>query len=181
MNLTHGMIQDLKSVTQLSSRNNWEYAGKLDIRPKGNKMVYRGITRQTSKRRDTVERAILQGPVTYHTHPCTLEGFHATLPSDADFRVFIKGFPHLWTNIICDRDGFYVIQLTDPEALPLPKAVEETMEDLRLDPFLWVRRTSHDGSEYYQTNLNEWVDFVNDDFHPRLMDRFGISVSYQGF
>ena len=181
MKLTPGMIQDLKSVARLSSRNNWEYAGKLDVRPKGSKLVYRGITRQTSKCKDTVEGAVLQGPVTYHTHPCTLEGFHTTLPSDADFRVFIKGFPHLWTNIICDRDGFYMVQLTDPEALPLPKAVEDTMADLRLDPFLWVRRVSHEGSEYYHTNLEEWVEFVHDDFHPRMMDQFGISVSYQGY
>jgi hypothetical protein len=181
MNFTSGMIQDLKSVSQLSCRNNWEYAGKLDVRPKGNKLIYKGITYQTSKKKGVVERAALDGPVTYHTHPCTLKGFHATLPSDSDFNAYIKGFPHLWMNIICDRDGFYVIQLTDMEAMPLPKAVEETMADLRLDPFLWVRRVSHEGAEYFRTDLDEWTEFVNDDFHPRMMDQFGISVSYQGY
>lgn len=185
MNFTSGMIQDLKSVSQLSCRNNWEYAGKLNIRPKGPKLVYRGITHHTSKKKDAIDPDVLRvawdGPVTYHTHPCTLDGYHTSLPSDADFKAYIKGFPHLWTNIVCDRDGFYVVRLTDIEALPVPHRVQEIMGDIRTEPFLWARRVNHEGAEYFETHPEEWTEFVNDDLHPRLLDLFGISVSYHDY
>ena len=181
MQLTPGMIQDLQSVARLSSRNNWEYAGKLDVRPKGSKLVYKGITHHTSKKKNMVERVALEGPVGYHTHPCTLEGFHATLPSDADLSVYIKGYPHLWTNLLCDRDGFYEIKLTDPDALPIPHRVHTTMMTLRSEPFLMNHRVNDDGMEFYETTPEEWEAFVKDDLHARLYDLFGISVTYRDY
>lgn len=79
MKLTPGMIQDLKSVSDLSTHKGWEYTGKL---------VYRGITYATSKHRGSVHQDLVRkmwdGPVTYHTHP-GIGGSHATLPSDEDF------------------------------------------------------------------------------------------------
>lgn len=182
MQFTSGMLHDLKSVAQLSSRRNWEYAGKLDVQRKRGKFVYKGITYHTSKRDDGVDSDVIKlawdGPLTYHTHPCSLEGFHASLPSDKDFKTYIKGHPYLWTNLICDRDGFYVIKLTDPKALPLPLAVQGMMTDIRMDPFLWSRRVNDDGKEYFKTDIDEWKEFINHDLHPRLMDNFGISVEY---
>tara|TARA_Y100000389_G_scaffold143768_1_gene142079 strand:+ start:653 stop:1201 length:549 start_codon:yes stop_codon:yes gene_type:complete len=172
------MIQDLKSVARLSSRNNWEYAGKLDVGPD---LVYKGITHHTSKKKNLVERVALEGPVGYHTHPCTLEGFHATLPSDADLSVYIHGYPTLWTNLLCDRDGFYEIKLTDRYALPVPHRVHATMLTLRSEPFLMKHRVSDDGVEFYETTQEEWSRFVEDDLHTRLYDLFGISVTYNSF
>jgi hypothetical protein len=182
MQFSKGMLHDLKSVSLLSSRKDWEYAGKLDIQQKKGKLVYKGITYHTSERNDGVDADVIKvawdGPLTYHTHPCPMEGFHTSLPSDADFKTYIMGHPRLWTNLVCDRDGFYVVRLTDPTALPLPHVVQDTLTDMRTEPFLWTRRVNHDGREYFKTNPEEWKEFVNHDMHPRLMDRFGISLEY---
>lgn len=85
MQFTSGMLHDLKSVARLSSRRDWEYAGKLDIQQKKGKLVYKGITYHTSERNDGVDADVIKvawdGPLTYHTHPAPWKGF--TRPSRA--------------------------------------------------------------------------------------------------
>ena len=187
MELTPRMIKDLKAVSDMSSRKGWEYAGKLDLKLKGKKVYYGGITRHTSKKKDHISSDVLKrawdGSITYHTHPCNIDDglFYSTLPSNADLRAFIKGFPYLWTNLILDRNGFYIIQLTDIESLPLPNSVETSMDLLRVEPYLWSRRINHEGFEYFHTTFEEWSGYINKELHPQMLDTFGIDVTYHGY
>jgi hypothetical protein len=178
MQFTQGMLHDLKSVSRLSSRKNWEYAGKFEMGVNGR---YKGITRHTLEKKNQVDVGTPDGSPTYHTHPCTLAGFHATLPSNSDFDLYIKGYPFLLTNLLCDRDGFYEIHLTDPHAMPLPHRVHDMMTTLRAEPFLCKRRVNDDGMEFYETTSDEWEAFVKDDLHARLHDLFSISATYRSF
>ena len=52
MQFSKGMLHDLKSVSRLSSRKNWEYAGKFEMGVNGR---YKGITRHTSEKENQVD------------------------------------------------------------------------------------------------------------------------------
>ena len=174
MHLTPGMIQDLKAVSEMSTRKGWEYTGKLDITRKNGKLVYRGITYATSKQRGWVHHELVKeiwdGPVTYHTHP-GIGGNHATLPSDEDFGWCSKDR----MSIICDQLGYYVIRVQTDHKL------NDVMRGVRRDPFLRERQINHEGFEYFATTLPEWKNFINHELSPYLLSLHGVDLSYHGY
>lgn len=171
MHLTHGMIQDLKSVSEMSTRKGWEYAGTLDIVNRKGQWIYRGIKYNTSKHRMHVEREHWDSPVIFHTHP-GISGNYVTLPSNADF----NNSEINKINIICDNLGFYVIKVYN-DKLP-----ENVMEGVRRDPFLRVRQVSDNGMEYFAINdLREWKTFINRELNPYLLSLHGIDLKYREY
>jgi len=174
MYLTPGMIHDLKSVSDLSTRKGWEYAGKLDITRKKGKLVYRGITYATSKQRGCVHHELVRkmwdGPVTYHTHP-GIGGNHATLPSDEDFGWCSNDR----VSIICDQLGYYVIRVQTDQKL------NDVMRGVRRDPFLRERQINRGGFEYFATTLPEWKNFIDHELSPLLLSLHGVDLSYHGY
>ena len=137
LQITKIVVKDLKSVSKLSSKNRWEYGGKVKY---DKRMNYKGLTYVTSKERARLDASVLgaewsNAPIAYHTHPSLLQvipdevgsTIFTTLPSNADFESFIKGFPDIQVNIICDARGYYVIDIFDAVRMgtvPVPEAEE---------------------------------------------------------
>lgn len=194
LQITKIVVRDLKSVSKLSSKNRWEYGGKVKY---DKRMNYRGLTQVTSKERARIDSSVLEpewsnAPVAYHTHPSLLKvipdevgpTIFTTLPSNADFESFIKGFPDIQVNIICDARGYYVIDILDAvcmSTVPLPESVYSLMKEVRYEDFLLKRTFGEDRCEYFSTNLREWKCFINEDLHPRLNELYGVSIKFYGY
>ena len=186
--LSRKAVQRLKRVSRLSYIKQWEYAGKIEADT---------IFCVTSKKRNTVEfkeiGEVWYSKIGFHTHPGLGidEGgtkddtlIFTTLPSSPDFEAFIKGFPEMQANIVCDAHGYYVIDImksVEYNALPLPEAVNRYMRKMRHRPFMRKHRFSEDGFEYYQTTLKTWKRYIKAEVHRDLMYQFGISMLYYGY
>lgn len=194
LHITKIVVRDLKSVSKLSSKNRWEYGGKVKY---DKHMNYKGLTYVTSKERARVDASVLESewsdaPVAYHTHPSLLQvipdevgpTIFTTLPSDADFESFIKGFPDIQVNIICDARGYYVIDIFDAVrvgTVPVPEAVYSLMREVRYEDFLLKRSFGEDSCEYFSTGLREWKWFINEELNGRLNELYGISIHFYGY
>jgi hypothetical protein len=194
LHITKIVVRDLKSVSKLSSKNRWEYGGKVKY---DKCMNYKGLTYTTSKERARIDSSVLEeewsdAPVAYHTHPSLLQvipdevgpTIFTTLPSDADFESFIKGFPDIQVNIICDARGYYVIDIFDAVkkgTVPVPEGVFSLMREVRYEDFLYKRGFGEDNCEYFSADLREWKGFINEDLHTRLNELYGISMKFYGY
>jgi hypothetical protein len=184
--LSRRVVHDLKEVSKLSSVKQWEYAG--NIKYKNFKFSKPSVV--TSKKRNCVEgpeiERVWYSELSFHTHPgighhdgtvCENTPIFATLPSNADFEAFIKGFPEMQVNIICDSHGYYVINILKSvymRTTPLPMAVHST-------PFMRICVFSDDGVEYFQTTVKNWKREINEKVDPEMMKLFGISIHYYGY
>lgn len=195
--LPRKVVRDLKKISYLSSKKKWEFAGSINFVFENNEYKFNSPTLFTSKHKnrvsiETVERA-WPSLIAYHTHPSILQPniddfdstqIFTTLPSNADFEAFIKGYPEMQSNIICDAHGYYVIDVIksmEKNALPLPDSVAKEMKEFRKRPFLLDRVFSEDGLEYHQSNLIEWKYFINYELNFRLIRLFGICIRYYGY
>ena len=193
MKLSHEVVHNLKEISKISSVKRWEYAGGIEY----DNFKFSTPTRITSKKRNTVDtREIEQvwySEISYHTHPgvgyheeciCEKTPIYTTLPSNADFEVYIKGFPKMQVNIICDSHGYYIVDVLKSvynRTTPLPEAVYEYMRKLRSRPFMRICAFSEDGVEYFHTTLQNWKRYMNEEVNPEMIDLFGISIQYYGY
>ena len=193
MKLSHEVVHNLKEISKVSSVRQWEYAGGIGY----DNLKFTTPTRVTSKKRNRVEtREIEQvwySKISYHTHPgigcndaCIYENtsIYTTLPSNADFEAYIKGFPEMQVNIICDSHGYYIVDVLKSvykRASPLPEAVHEYMRKLRSRPFFRICAFSEDGVEYFHTTLQNWKRYMNEEVNPEMIELFGISIQYYGY
>lgn len=188
--LTREVIRNLRDVSKLSSAKQWEYAGGFTY----TKSKFTTPSRITSKKRNKVAHEeiskVWYSEISYHTHPgigysedtpCQNTPIFTTLPSNADFEAYIKGFPQLQVNIICDSHGYYVIDILKSaytKSVPLPEAVDAYMRKLRSRPFMRISAFSDEGSEYFQTTLKNWKTQINEEVSKEMLDLFGISIQY---
>lgn len=194
LHITKIVVRDLKYVSKMSSKNRWEYGGKVKY---DGCMNYKGLTYVTSKERARVDSSVLDvewsdAPIAYHTHPSLLKEIpdevgstiFTTLPSDADLESFIKCFPNLQVNIICDARGYYVIDIFDAVKMgtvPVPESVFSLMREVRYEDFLYKRGFGEDKCEYFSTDLREWKWFINEELHTRLNELYGVSIKFYGY
>jgi len=185
--LSRKVVHDLKEISKLSSVKQWEFAGDENSK-------FSNPTRITSKKRNQVDSKEIErawySEISYHTHPgigyndepvCENTAVFTTLPSNADFESYIKGFPQMQVNIICDSHGYYVIDILNAaydRASPLPEAVFEYMRKLRSTPFMRICVFSDDTVEYFQTTIKNWKRIINEEVHSEMMELFGISIQY---
>jgi len=193
MKLSHEVVHNLKEISKISSVKRWEYAGGIEY----DNFKFSTPTRITSKKRNTVDTCEIEqvwySEISYHTHPgvgyheeciCEKTPIYTTLPSNADFEVYIKGFPKMQVNIICDSHGYYIVDVLKSvynRTTPLPEAVYEYMRKLRSRPFMRIGAFSEDGVEYFHTTLQNWKRYMNEDVNPEMIDLFGISIQYYGY
>jgi hypothetical protein len=186
-------VRKLKDISYLSSIKHWEYAGGINY----NGFKFSEPTYATSKKRGRVEakdvKNIWKSDVTYHTHPGYGKDvtfidenypIFTTLPSACDFEAYIKGFPRLQSNIICDAHGYYVIDVTQAaynNTSPLPSAVNVYMLHVRGEPFMRIHAFSDEGFEYFHTTLKNWKRYINSYVHENMLENFGISIRYYGY
>jgi len=193
MKLSHEVVHNLKEISKISSVKRWEYAGGIEY----DNFKFSTPTRITSKKRNTVDTCEIEqvwySEISYHTHPgvgyheeciCEKTPIYTTLPSNADFEVYIKGFPKMQVNIICDSHGYYIVDVLKSvynRTTPLPEAVYEYMRKLRSRPFMRIGAFSEDGVEYFHTTLQNWKRYMNEEVNPEMIDLFGISIQYYGY
>ena len=193
MKLSHEVVHNLKEISKISSVKRWEYAGGIEY----DNFKFSTPTRITSKKRNTVDTCEIEqvwySEISYHTHPGV--GYHeecigektpiyTTLPSNSDFEVYIKGFPKMQVNIICDSHGYYIVDVLKSvynRTTPLPEAVYEYMRKLRSRPFMRICAFSEDGVEYFHTTLQNWKRYMNEEVNPEMIDLFGVSIQYYGY
>jgi hypothetical protein len=191
--ISREVIHNLKKVNRLSYINQWEYAGKIEYKKcKFSEFVYVTSKRRTTIEKDEIEK-IWYSQIGFHTHPGLGEYYDnttddtqisTTLPSASDFEAYIKGYPYMQSNIICDAHGYYVIDIInsmDRGALPLPEAVNDYMLKLRRTPFMRITAFSEDGCEYFNTTLKHWKRQINSTIRKDLLLNFGISIRYYGY
>ena len=188
--LSRKVVHDLKEISKLSSVKQWEFAG--DIKYENSKFSKPSLV--TSKKRGKVESKELErvwhSEISYHTHTgigyneeiaCENTPIFTTLPSNSDFESYIKGFPQMQVNIICDAHGYYVIDIFDAaynRVSPLPDAVFEYMRQLRSIPFMRICVFSDDTAEYFQTTIKNWKKIINGRVHSEMKELFGVSIKY---
>ena len=193
MKLSHEVVHNLKEISKISSVKRWEYAGGIEY----DNFKFSTPTRITSKKRNTVDTCEIEqvwySEISYHTHPgvgyheeciCEKTPIYTTLPSNADFEVYIKGFPKMQVNIICDSHGYYIVDVLKSvynRTTPLPEAVYEYMRKLRSRPFMRIGAFSEDGVEYFHTTLQNWKRYMNEEVNPEMIDLFGVSIQYYGY
>jgi hypothetical protein len=193
--LPRQVVNELHSVSKLSSKKRWEYAGSVGIKYDKGTFTFDHATRYTSRERSKISFDVINkawpSVLTYHTHPAVIHNDHVlteniftTLPSSADFESFIKGFPLMQVNIICDAHGYYLIDLIDSVKeykLPVPLMVNHVMCLFRCQPYIQDCRFSEDGYEYFNTSLEQWKSAINDDLCGILLSMFGIRIQYYGY
>lgn len=204
--LPRRIVNELRDLNKKSSRNRWEYAGKIDFRPNPNKSMvkFNNPQRFTSQLRNAITAETYQllydSYIAYHTHPTAytpnnLKNNNAmnvnnntrkilvTLPSGADMEAYIGTYPNMQANMISDENGYYVIDLIETTGREKPNAVEvnRTMEWLRTQPFFQGRYRSLGGYEYFETTLTDWKKSINRELNPFLQRLFGISIKYYGY
>lgn len=186
--LSRTCVDKLKKMSRLSYVNRWEYAGKIedDI-----------LTYVTSKSRYSVKSEDIEkvwySVIGFHTHPGLGEDYesitenipiYTTLPSPCDFEAYIKGFPDMQCNILCDAHGYYMIDIinsANQNTCPLPEAVNDYMSGIRSTPFMRINAFSEDGLEYFHTTLKNWKREINEKVDTEMLKLFGISIRYYGY
>ena len=204
--LPRRIVNELRDLNKKSSRNRWEYAGKIEFRPNPNKSMvkFNNPQRFTSQLRNAITAETYQllydSYIAYHTHPTAytpnnLKNNNAmnvnnnarkilvTLPSGADMEAYIGTYPNMQANMISDENGYYVIDLIETTGRGKPNAVEvnRTMEWLRTQPFFQSRYRTLGGYEYFETTLTDWKRSINQEINPFLQRLFGISIKYYGY
>ena len=204
--LPRRIVNELRDLNKKSSRNRWEYAGKIDFRPNPNKSMvkFNNPQRFTSQLRNAITAETYQllydSYIAYHTHPTAYTPNNlknntamnlnnntrkilVTLPSGADMEAYIGTYPNMQANMISDENGYYVIDLIETTGREKPNSVEvnRTMEWLRTQPFFQGRYRTLGGYEYFETTLTDWKKSINRELNPFLQRLFGISIKYYGY
>ena len=204
--LPRRIIKELKALNKKSSRNRWEYAGKIMFNPNTTTSMVRfnNPEQHTSQLRNRISAETFQqlqnSYISYHTHPSadtpnnlknknsmSLDSPNrkilATLPSSDDMRAYIGNYPNMQANIISDENGYYVIDLieTNNRTRPNPVDVNRTMEWFRERQFFQRRFRTYGGYEYFDTKLKSWKRAINNEVNPHMKRLFGISIKYYGY
>jgi hypothetical protein len=205
--LPRRIVNELRALNKKSSRNRWEYAGKIEFRPNPNKTMvkFNNPQRLTSQLRGAITAETYQllynSYIAYHTHPTAYTPNNlrnnttnlntsnnnrkilVTLPSGADMEAYIGTYPNMQANIISDENGYYVIDLIETAGREKPDAVEvnRIMEWLRTVEFFQNRNRILGGYEYFETTLTDWKRAINQEINPFLQRLFGVSIKYYGY
>ena len=204
--LPRRIVSELRDLNKKSSRNRWEYGGKIEFRPNtnGSMVKFNNPQRFTSQLRNAISAETFQlmqnTYISYHTHPTAYTPNNlknntamnlnnntrkilVTLPSGADMEAYIGTYPTMQANMISDENGYYVIDLIETTGRGKPNAAEvnRTMEWLRTQPFFQGRYRSLGGYEYFETTLTDWKKSINQELNPFLQRLFGISIKYYGY
>lgn len=188
----------LKDMNTLSTNTQCEYAGTIDIHNLSMNQ-FQTNTFVTSDLRNKILpkdiKKVWPETVCYHTHPlprrdevfCATKLFPdsvvTTLPSKADVDIFIKYFPYMQSNIICDSSGFYVIDILDAaenDCIPLPSAINQTFDQFRKDRFINDSTVVCNNSVYHVCALEDWKYYINCKLSIQLLDD-GIHIKYYSY
>lgn len=196
------IVDELKRINKMSSKERYEYAGKISFetsRTGSNEVKFNTPGRLTSQERGRVSGIIMglikDYYITYHTHPSATSknnndntnntrSRYFTLPSGADFEAYVKGYPGMQANIIADAYGYYVIDIIEAanrEVRSNPKMINRAMEWIRSLNFLRSRLRVVDNYEYFESTLTEWKSAINTELNPYMLKHFGVSIKYYGY
>ena len=204
--LPRRIVSELRDLNKKSSRNRWEYGGKIEFRPNtnGSMVKFNNPQRFTSQLRNAISTETFQlmqnTYISYHTHPTAYTPNNlknntamnlnnntrkilVTLPSGADMEAYIGTYPTMQANMISDDNGYYVIDLIETTGRDKPDAatVNRTMEWLRTQDFFKSRERAYGGYEYFETTITDWKRAINQEINPFLQRLFGISIKYYGY
>lgn len=187
-------VKSLRGVQTLSNKNRWEYAGAVDfVVDRKNNVVFQEPTYTTSKCKHSVNLEdvdeVWPNVISYHTHPAPPvtarpNAAIVTLPSKADLKAFIMGYPKMQSNLILDSDGFTVVDIhasARDMKLPVPSSVNLVMNNFRHEVTDYrLRDDACEGFEYFCTSIDEWKNQIKKLNHD-MYNLFGISIRYVSY
>ena len=202
------IVKELRDLNDKSSRDRWEYGGKIEFRPNSNRTMvkFNNPNRLTSQLRDQITRETFQmiqnSYISYHTHPTAhtpnnlknnnsmnlnkpnnVRKILVTLPSGADMSTYVTTYPNMQANIIADEHGYYVVDLIETTGREKPSVdeVNRTMSWFRDQDYLRSRFRLIGGYEYFETTLTEWKNMIVREMNPFMTRLYGISIRYYGY
>jgi len=193
------IVNELKTVNAISSKNRIEYAGKINFETSKNN--YPQIRFNLPNRLTSYERGRISSEIsdmiksyyiTYHTHPAaySIVNNHNcnnntrkklfTLPSGMDFEAYVHMYPTMQANIIADAYGYYVIDIIEAAERSVPNArtINQAMEGIRKMSFMKHRERTIEGYEYYESTITEWKYIISTELNRYMKDNFGVSIKY---
>lgn len=202
------IVKELRDLNDKSSRDRWEYGGKIEFRPNSNRTMvkFNNPNRLTSQLRDQITSETFQmiqnSYISYHTHPTAytpdnlknnnsmnlnksnnVRKILVTLPSGADMSTYVTTYPNMQANIIADEHGYYVVDLIETTGREKPSVdeVNRTMSWFRDQDYLRSRFRLIGGYEYFETTLTEWKNMIVREMNPFMTRLYGISIRYYGY
>lgn len=202
------IVKELRELNDKSSRDRWEYGGKIEFRPNSNRTMvkFNNPNRLTSQLRDQITSETFQmiqnSYISYHTHPTAytpdnlknnnsmnlnksnnVRKILVTLPSGADMSTYVTTYPNMQANIIADEHGYYVVDLIETTGREKPSVdeVNRTMSWFRDQDYLRSRFRLIGGYEYFETTLTEWKNMIVREMNPFMTRLYGISIKYYGY
>ena len=118
--------------------------------------------------------------IVYHTHPVPVSNAPLfTVPSEPDFRAYIKAYPTIQANLILEKQGYYVIDLIETNMqIPDANAVVTLFNNLTTGERFRSLQGQWGVVGYTRVTRDSWLKFINEYIDPIMRKQFGISVRY---
>jgi hypothetical protein len=101
------------------------------------------------------------------------------VPSDKDFRAYIKAYPSIQANLILEKQGYYVIDLIETNMqIPDANAVVTLFNNLTTGERYRSLQGQWGVVGYTRVTRDSWLKFMNEYIDPIMRKQFGISVRY---
>lgn len=182
--LSRKVIDQLKEVYKKTWNERVEYVGSIPFTTHNtrNYVKFNQPTARTNGQLASVtpsEEDITQY-IVYHTHPVPESNAPLfTIPSEADFRSYIRYYPSIQANLILENQGYYVIDLIETNMQkPNPNDVVSLFNTLTSGNKYMAVQVEWAKLGYSRTTRNRWLKFVNEYIDPIMRKQFGISVRY---
>ena len=182
--LSRKVVDQLKDVYQKTFTERVEYVGSIPftVYNTRNYVKYNQPSARTNGNFASVtpSQEDLTQYIVYHTHPVPESNAPLfTLPSEPDFRAYIKYYPSVQANLILEKQGYYVIDLIETNMqTPDANAVNALFNSLTTGERFRSLQREWGVVGYTRVTRDSWLKFINEYIDPIMRRQFGISVRY---
>ena len=182
--LSRKVVDQLKDVYQKTFTERVEYVGSIPftVYNTRNYVKYNQPSARTNGNFASVNpsQEDLTQYIVYHTHPVPESNAPLfTLPSEPDFRAYIKYYPSVQANLILEKQGYYVIDLIETNMqTPDANAVNALFNSLTTGERFRSLQREWGVVGYTRVTRDSWLKFINEYIDPIMRRQFGISVRY---
>ena len=182
--LSRKVIDQLKDVYQKTFTERVEYVGSIPFTVYNTRNYVK--FNQPSARTNGIFASVnpsqedLTQYIVYHTHPVPESNAPLfTLPSEPDFKAYIKYYPSVQANLILEKQGYYVIDLIETNMqTPDANAVNALFNNLTTGERFRSLQREWGVVGYTRVTRDSWLKFINEYIDPIMRRQFGISVRY---
>lgn len=182
--LSRKVVDQLKDVYQKTFTERVEYVGSIPFTVYNTRNYVK--YNQPSARTNGIFASVnpsqedLTQYIVYHTHPVPESNAPLfTLPSEPDFKAYIKYYPSVQANLILEKQGYYIIDLIETNMqIPDANAVNALFNNLTTGERFRSLQREWGVVGYTRVTRDSWLKFINEYIDPIMRKQFGISVRY---